>query len=370
MKTSQSEVLTATQLGPLELCPDFVERAARHEAWWRREAIQGRPLLLGSVNSNPARPITRRLDLLDDPSRWLTAKLQDVAQLVPATDALPYIRVDFGPCCLPAFMGLDREYGADTGWSHAFIRDDWSNAPDWRLEHESRSWKQLETLLDLAAGAARGKCLVGTPNLGGPCDILSNLRGATELCLDVLDQPERILEANAAMMDAYEEAYRFLHASIARHRAGLMHWHLIWSDQPYMIAECDLSFSVGPDDWKKVCLPDIERQSHVADRCIFHLDGSGSTRHIEALLEIPSIHAIQYTPGAGTPSALAWLDMFRLIQRKGRSLLVFAPVDEVPELARALRPEGLAIQIDGTRDVAHLRGVCRASRGGAKAEAV
>lgn len=358
---SEVQSLTSGRIGPLALCADFVERAARHEAWWYRQAIGGRPLLLGFANARPERPITRRLDLLDDPERWLEAKQRDVRQLVPAADALPNLRVDFGPCCLPAFMGLPREYGADTGWSHAVIRDDWSNAPDWRLRRDSRPWQQLERLLDLAAAAAHGQCLVGTPNLGGPCDILSNLRGATELCMDVIDQPARIIAANAAMMAAYEEVYAFIHAAVARHRSGLVHWHVIWSEQPYMIAECDLSFSVGPEAWRQVCLPDIERQSRVAERCLFHLDGGGSTRHIEALLEIPTIHAIQYTPGAGTPSALAWLDMFRLIQRRGRSLLIFAPIAEVPDLCRALRPEGLAIQIEGARDPAHLRSVCAAA---------
>lgn len=346
---------------PLALCPDFAERAGRHDAWWRREPAGGRPLLLGYANRDRERPVTRRLDRLAEPARWLEAKRRDAAQLAPAADALPFIRVDLGPCCLPGLMGLEREYGADTAWSHAFIRDDWSNAPAWTLDRQSAGWTLFDTLMQAAAGAARGNCPLATPNLGGPCDILTNLRGATELCLDTLDRPERVAAETAAMMPALREADLFMRETAVRQGVELIHWHLLASDRPYVIAECDLLFSVGPDVAAQVCLPDIERQSRLAPRCVFHLDGAGSARHIEALLEIPTLHAIQYTPGAGTPSALAWLDMFRLIQRKGRSLLVFAPIGEVPELARALSPEGLAIQIDGARDPAHLEAACRAA---------
>ncbi len=362
-KGRRTATVPALERGPLALSPDFAARAGRHEAWWARASVEGLPLLLGYANRDPARPITRRMEWREDPARWLEAKLRDVAQLAPASDALPFIRVDLGPCCLPMLMGLDREYGSDTAWSHAFIRDDWSNAPAWTLDRQSAGWKTFDTLLRAAAGAARGRAVLATPNLGGPCDILSNLRGATELCLDTVDQPERIAAATAAMIPALAEAGAFMRDTAFQSGAELVHWHMLGSDQPYVIAECDLLFSVGPDIAEQVCLPDIERQSRMAPRCIFHLDGAGSTRHLEALLDIPAIRAVQYTPGAGTPSALAWLDMFRRIQSQGRSLLVYAPIEEVPALARALRPEGLAIQIDGARDPAQLEAVCRAVRG-------
>jgi hypothetical protein len=61
---------------------------------------------------------------------------------------------------------------------------------------------------------------------------------------------------------------------------------------------------------------------------------------------MPGLQAIQFTPGAGTPSALAWVDMFHKIQQRGRSVLVICPAEEVLALCEALRPEGLAIWVD------------------------
>jgi hypothetical protein len=125
--------------------------------------------------------------------------------------------------------------------------------------------------------------------------------------------------------------------------AGLFHWLRMWSNKPYLPPACDFNFMIGPEEFQKICLPDIARQAATAGRAVFHLDGPGAARHIDALLELPELDAIQFTPGEGTPSALAWVEMFRKIQSRGKSVLIFAPQSETLKLCEELRPEGLAI---------------------------
>jgi hypothetical protein len=103
---------------------------------------------------------------------------------------------------------------------------------------------------------------------------------------------------------------------------------------------------VGPSQFKDLFLPDIARHAATVGRAVFHLDGPDAARHVDALLEVPEIQAIQFTPGTGTPSALAWVDMFHKIQRRGRSVLIICPTEEVLALCEALQPEGLAIWVD------------------------
>ena len=93
-------------------------------------------------------------------------------------------------------------------------------------------------------------------------------------------------------------------------------------------------------------MPDIARLAATAGRSIFHLDGQGATRHIDALLEVKEIQVIQYVPGAGTPSALKWVEMFRKIQKAGRSLQIICPPEQVLPLCDELRPEGLAFWME------------------------
>jgi len=350
-----SDSLRAIGRQPLAECPEFPRIAQRFDAWWRQEVID-RPLWIATANNNPASPITRRIDLIEKPDEWLNAKLRDLHQTAWFGDAIPHIRVDFGAACLGALLGAPIEFSSDTTWTHACIKsDDWSDAPSFKLDTEGKWWKLFQHLLDNAAEAAKGQFLVCTPSPGGLADVLTNLRGATEICMDLLEQPDRIVNAMNEMHLAWHQAFCELYHRPLAKGAGLFHWHLVWSDVPYVVNECDLAFSIGPTEFRDICLPDIERTAQSVGRSIFHLDGVGSTRHLDALLEIPEIRAIQYTPGAGSPSAMAWLDMFHRVQDAGRSVLIFAPAREVVPLFESLRPEGLAVLVDGPASVQELQ---------------
>lgn len=333
--------------GPLEFCEDFPAIAQRFEAWWAQDVID-RPIFIATANTRPQRPITRRLELLDQPERWLAAKFQDLQQTRNIGDALPSIRVDFGPVLLGGLLGGQVAFDSDTTWTHAFINDDWSNAPDWAISDDGSWWQLLQELTQQTAEHAAGRYLLRTPDLGGTGDVLLNLRGSAALCMDVVDRPERVQEAVDAIYAAWHRAFSALYRITLTRGAGIIHWLGIWSSRPYMIPACDFNALIGPRKFETLFLPDIARQAETAGRAVFHLDGPDAARHIDALLEVPAIRAIQFTPGAGTPSALAWVEMFRKIQRRGRSVFVICPVDEVLELCEALPPEGLAVMVDGS----------------------
>jgi len=197
---------------PLEYCEDFPTIARRYEAWWSCDLLD-RPVLIASADKNPSRPIQRRLELLDQPEAWLEVKLADMLQLYRVGDKLPTLRVDLGPVTLGALLGAEVELVADTTWQHSFIKDDWSNAPReaWTIVNE-RWWSWMQARLAQAAEYAAGRCIITAPALGGSADVLLNLRGAAQLALDVLEQPERITDAldkiYSAWRQAWTESYR------------------------------------------------------------------------------------------------------------------------------------------------------------------
>ncbi|MBZ0303809.1 MAG: hypothetical protein K8J31_28975 [Anaerolineae bacterium] len=349
---SWTATLRSIAAQPLEFCPEFPQLAARHEAFWAGELAY--PLLLASANTRPSRPITRRLDLLDQPDRWLAEKILDLSLTRRIGDSLPFIRADFGPVMLGGLFGAPVSFQSDTTWTHAFIDDAWSNAPDWCIAPDNAFWIQLQTLAARLAADGRGRYLACTPDLGGSADVLLNLRGATPLALDVIDQPEQIAQAVQAIYPTWQQTFTMLYETIVGQGTGLCHWHLLWSNEPYMIPACDFSALIRPERFRTLFLDDIRRQAITAGRAIFHLDGPDAARHIDALLELDALHAIQYTPGAGTPSALAKVDLYRKIQAKGKSVLVFCPFDEVLALCQTLDPSRLAIQVESVPDVASL----------------
>ncbi len=329
---------------PLSLCPQFPRIAQRFEAWWHQELLD-RPLLIAAANGNPARPIDRRLELLHDADAWLAAKRADVAQTHRVCDALPTVRVDFGPVTMGPLFGAKTEYQADTSWTHPFIDDDWSNRPAWTIAPDNDTWLRLQDLTHRAAAAAPGHFLVCTPDLGGSADVLMNVRGPDQLCLDALDRPDFLREQVDAIYPAWRQAFAMLYARTVPANAGIVHWLGVWSNEPYMIPACDFNYMIGPEEFDRICLGDIARQAATAGRAVFHLDGPGAARHIDALLTVPHIRAIQFTPGEGTPSVKPWVDMFRKIQSQGRSLLIITPKAEVDWLCQQVDPAGLAMLV-------------------------
>ena len=337
--------LQAIAAEPLELCPDFPRIARRFEAWWAHDCLD-RPIFIGAVNARPEREITRRLEVIEQPDAWFAMKYADMLQTHRVGDALPYIRADFGAVLLGGMLGARVEFGADTTWTHAFIDDDWSNAPDWSLRDDNHWWMLLQQLAERVAADARGRYLFCTPDLGGSADVLLNQRGSAALCLDAVERPGQIVQAVEAIYPSWRKAFTRLYQITLGHGSGLIHWLALWSNRPYMIPACDFNFMIGPSQFEHLFLPDIVHQAETAGRAVFHLDGPGAARHIDALLEVDALQAIHFTPGAGSPSALAWVEMFRKIQRKGRSLVVICPLAEVLDLCAALRPEGLALIAD------------------------
>jgi len=340
-----TDTLTALAAQPLEFCEDFPAIAQRVEAWWHQELVD-RPVFMAQANTRPERPITRRLEMMHDPDTWLAEKLQDMKQLHRVGDTLPQVRVDFGAVLLGSLLGGTREVRSDTSWTHAFIDDDWSNAPDWTIPEDHPDWVLLQKLTKRVAADAIGRYLVCTPDLGASADVLLNLRGSAQLCMDVVMRSETIQSAIDAIYTSWRQAFASLYAHAVESGAGITHWLGLWSNRPYTVPACDFNALIGPAHFQQLFLPEIARQAETVGRAIFHLDGPDAARHIDALLDVPHIQAIQFTPGAGSPSALQWLDMLRKIQDHGRSLLIFTPAEEVLELARSLKPEGLAIFLE------------------------
>lgn len=116
---------------------------------------------------------------------------------------------------------------------------------------------------------------------------------------------------------------------------------------PYTLPTCDFNYSIGEDQFHTFCLPSLTEQARRAGRCLFHLDGPGASKHADALAQTPEITAVQYTPGAGTPSAIAKLDMLQRLQAAGKPLVVVCPFEELATLVDALDPRGVMfLQID------------------------
>lgn len=75
---------------------------------------------------------------------------------------------------------------------------------------------------------------------------------------------------------------------------------------------------------------------------IFHLDGKGVARHLEAILSVPEIHAIQWVQGVGDDQPIMqWVPFIKELQARGMPVIVDLNSEELEDLMAAVAPEGL-----------------------------
>ena len=86
--------------------------------------------------------------------------------------------------------------------------------------------------------------------------------------------------------------------------------------------QCDFSAMISPVMFERFVVPSLSEQCAWLDRALYHLDGPDCVRHLDLLLQIPNLHAIQWTPGAGEPGAgdPKWFSLYDRILRAGKSI--------------------------------------------------
>ena len=63
---------------------------------------------------------------------------------------------------------------------------------------------------------------------------------------------------------------------------------------------------------KQIGMP--ERLTNV----IYHLDGIGELCHLDSVLSLPELNAVQWVYGEGKPGPMHWLDVYKKIRAAGK----------------------------------------------------
>lgn len=358
MREKRREQLRQVVQRGLTFCPRFEEIAERWESWWRFEAE--RPLIRFSLG----KPATIRwdsgFDLLERPAEWVKLRRKQVENTILYGEELPSARVNLGPVAHAAFLGAPLHFAENEGtsWQDPMI-EDWAHRPSLRFDAANPWFVRTLALMRALAEDAAGHYLVCFPDMSGAADILANLRGSQRLCFDLLDYRGEVARAMTELMPGWCQVFDAFEDAVLERGAGPTQWINCWSSVPYVVATCDFNALIGPADFQELCLPSLCEQGEHVGRCLFHLDGPDAARHADALAAADAISAIQYVPGAGTPSAVARLDMLRRIQEAGKPLIIAAVASEVEVLCKKLDPRGLAIMLSDVRDGRHAEQLLR-----------
>ncbi len=271
-------------------------------------------------------------------------------QSFPA-DVLPVSETDIGPGSLALFMGSEPGLSEETVWFYPCIDPDDPEAhPPLCFDADSRWWHITEATLHRCADLGRGKYAVGCPDLVENVDIVAALRDPQLLLMDMIERPgwveEKVMETNQVFFEAYQRIYDIIKLEDGSSVFGAFR---LWGPGKTVKVQCDTSAMFSKRMFKRFVVPALTEQCAWLDNSMYHLDGHQCVKHLDLLLDIDSLDAIEWTPDPQVPTGgdPEWYEMYRRIIAVGKSVqAIGVKLEEVVPLLDAVGPAGMYIMTD------------------------
>ena len=301
----------------------MAEVLANHDKWWRGEL--DRPLTSVTItDAYPEVPCAVPVlsqetcaDLSYSAEEVIDAMDCAFAQREYLGDAFPIVHFSaFGPGSLAAFCGAKLDNSSGRVWFFP-EREMEIEEISVRYDPENIYAKRIKDLYRAGLEKWNGAVMMSLPDLGGVLDVVASLRGSENLLMDLYDAPEEVLrlvkETESAWYAAYEDF-----SAVLQPQGGCTHWSALLSSEPSYVTQCDFSYMIGNPMFREFALPTLQRDTERLKHVIYHLDGIGELNHLDDILEIENLRAIQWQMGDGQKPAEEWLDVYRRIRAGGK----------------------------------------------------
>ena len=194
----------------------------------------------------------------------------------------------------------------------------------------------------MAIEVGKGRWITLFTDLHPNIDVLSALMGPEALCMAIADEPELVAKAVEHVTLTCLDAYNRQILPLLDEGLPVGCWMRALSITRTHAPQCDFSAMIGPDFFQSSVLPSIRAEMAEADRNIYHLDGPDALRHLDALLLVPEIDAIQWVYGAGNGPARRWQHVYERILGAGKGVRVEAEdFEDIRVLNEVLGPHGV-----------------------------
>lgn len=313
-------------------------------AWWDREIID-RVVIQVTAPRPGRRVVTPPDDLV---RRWtdvdyvLDAAEARLEGTYYAGESFPCYWPNLGPDVFAGYLGCEIQFGENTSWSVPFVKE-WWQFPCVQFDRQNRWWELTQLMLKRSGERFQGKAILGFTDIHGGGDAVAALRDPQTLALDLVDHPEEVLMAMECVESIWFDVYAEQLDLIRQYSAGASTWMNLWHPGKWYPVSCDFICMISPAMVEKFILPELLAEISYLDRSIFHLDGPGALKHLDALLAIDKLGAIQWVPGANSGPIAQWFPILKRIQAAGKGLQIHIEPRELESVMETLRPEGLCI---------------------------
>jgi hypothetical protein len=265
-------------------------------------------------------------------------------------DNLPMPECNVGPGSLALLLGSEPGFSRETVWfKPAMDEDDPESHPELTLDPNNRWLKVHEDTLSECVRLGQGKYVVGCPDLIENIDILAALRDPELLLYDMVERPEwverQVLRINQLYFQAYSRIYDIIKLPDGSSCFDAFH---LWGPGKVAKVQCDASAMFSPAMFERFVVPALTEQCEWLDHSMFHLDGHQCIPHLDLLLRIEALDAIEWTPDPQVPSGgnLHWAPMYQRILAAGKSVqAIGVGANEVKPLLDAVGPSGMYLMV-------------------------
>ena len=294
----------------------------------------------------PAPPPYRDLNQRWFDPQWRAEYLDwYVAHSSLMADMLPVANTQLGPGSLAAILGGVFEGGEDTIWIHP--NPNYTDDIVFNPQHPN--YLLHKELLKACKAKAQGHYYVGMPDLMEGLDVLAAIKGTDKVLLDTVMQPEVLEHQMQQINDIYFQVFDELYDIIREGDEMAFCYFSSWAPGKMSKLQSDISTMISVDDYRRFVQPFIREQCQKIDYTLYHLDGVGAMHHLDALLEIKELNAIQWTPGVGEPQGGSpkWYDLYKKILAGGKSIMAcWVTLDELRPLLDNIGGDGVHIEMD------------------------
>ena len=339
--------------------PDFDMAMERIIAWYNQEMIDRVPIRFHAHNSEYGQsnnPVNKTWNSLKE--RWFDAEYQ-VDSFIASIKGVQFIAETFpvympnlGPEVYAAFFGCELEFKEVTSYSIPLIKE-WEEVQKIKLDTQSAYFKKIEELTYLAIEKCNGNFMVGYTDLHPGLDCVAAWRDPQQLCIDLLLNPEEIHDLLALATKGFIETFNHFDKILKQNNHLSVTWMGIPSFEKMHIPSCDFAAMISPKQFEEFCLPDIENEIKLMDQNIFHLDGKGVARHLDRILELKKINAVQWVQGMGMDTPIMqWVPLIKKILAAGKSVVIDLELKELEDFISAFpNPEGLLLCIPADQKI-------------------
>lgn len=315
----------------------WIDVRETYRKWWAGELK--RPVCGAVViDRDPGRPVPSAPLLTQATCHDFSWSVEDIVERLDYElcrqsylgDAFPYVNLDcFGPGVAAAFLGAKLDNTTGGVWFEPFnekpvsqLHFEYDGANPWLL--------RVKDLCRAAVDRWGNSVVVGMPDLGGTLDILQIFRPGEKLLFDFYDFPEEVKRAVWEIHQLWHRFFAEIHEILQQKGMGYSDWSGIYSEKPFYIFQCDVSYMISPEIFNEFALPELEASINRLERSVYHLDGPGALNHIDMILGIENLSCMQWIPGDGNPSWGKWPRVYQKIAASGKLIQSMgSPIDDL-----------------------------------------